>query len=820
MLGYFIFIMNLILLFIFLLIVMAFFTLLERKLMGATQRRKGPNVVGILGYLQPIADGVKLLVKEIIIPYRGTILLYFIGPVFVFIVSVLSWGWISLTPVSIISDINLTIWGTFVLGSLVIYGFIIAGWSSNSRYSFLGGVRATAQMIAYELLLGTINLFVALCAGSYNYIEIINAQKDVWFCVILFPVFLMSLIIILAETNRTPFDLAEAEAELVAGYNVEYSAFMFALFFLGEYANMFLLSTICVLNFLGGWTGFFSFSFLNLVIKVLLVCVFFVIVRATLPRYRYDQLMDLGWKHLLPFSFGFLIFFCFLILFVGVKKDVFLPNLQELFYNISVIQQSTSLVNTQDFNFFYFQSELELILKQFFSRYPGSESGEIILDQYFGVAMVQLLDFLLELSEIFVILGERSIEFDFDTYFRKLLLLFHWYFVKELFLLDNETKSFFLTSIMTFMSPQTYDELYMALSVIYEPIREALNLKNLHPDRPEIKSINDVFLDLVMEVEYLKSFDDFLAQLRNMDLQSLPEKITEETFQQLYPDVLDPLAAFLNDTLQRILLDMGQVAQRQTPAEKGICIECRDAEAPEGVDQPVLGQVDVVHQVPDISSTKETDGEKFYDEYIESLLVDPDSERFYDEYIESLLVDPDSEKFYDEYIESLLVDTARDDEVYYDEYLKILLKDAGMENLPPLDTRELTYLSYIELLKEFAQGLENNVDAAASKATASPETSQDICVECILKDYITDPEQRAEIDKRFLERMKNIKIPKEEITEETFRQLYPGAKDPIAAFLEDAHERTVRGESFGDPVNGSKLSESDGGNGCSISSSK
>lgn len=304
-----------------LLLTIAFFTLGERKLMGAIQRRKGPDVVGFWGLLQPAADGVKLVFKELIFPMKSTLIVFLLAPILVFTLSLTSWSVIPLTDFSFITSIHLAILYILITGGLNVYGIILAGWSSNSRYAFLGGVRATAQMISYELVLGTINLFVAFYAGSYNYLEIVSAQQNIWFIIPLFPVCVMYLIVMLAETNRTPFDLAEAEAELVAGYNVEYSSIMFAMFFLGEYSNMILLSVICVLYFFGGWLGLPFFSILVLILKVLFFCIFFVWVRATLPRYRYDQLMEYGWKHLLPFSFGLFIFLVGLCLIFGIRVD-------------------------------------------------------------------------------------------------------------------------------------------------------------------------------------------------------------------------------------------------------------------------------------------------------------------------------------------------------------------------------------------------------------------------------------------------------------------------------------------------------------------
>jgi NADH-quinone oxidoreductase subunit H len=341
-----------------LLLVVAFFTIGERKLMGATQRRKGPDVVGFWGFLQPIADGVKLVFKEMIFPYKSLIFILIISPMFVFILSLTSWAVIPLSFAKFLTNINLSILITLIMGGLSIYGIILAGWSSNSRYAFLGSIRATAQMLSYELVLGTINLFIAFFAGSYNYTDIVNSQQNIWFFFPLLPLFFIYIIVMLAETNRTPFDLTEAEAELVAGYNVEYSSIMFAMFFLGEYANMILLSLICVISFFGGWLG----GMLFFLIKVLFFCSVFVWVRATLPRYRYDQLMDLGWKHLLPFCFGLFIFFISICLVFDFRTSV--PSLkQSIFYYIFNSQMNFPLFISNSSLFFL--EEIRLYNEQF-----------------------------------------------------------------------------------------------------------------------------------------------------------------------------------------------------------------------------------------------------------------------------------------------------------------------------------------------------------------------------------------------------------------------------------------------------------------------
>lgn len=298
-----------------LLLAVAYFTIAERKIMGAIQRRKGPNVIGYIGLLQPLADGLKLFVKETILPTNANTGLFLLAPALSFILSLLSWAVIPLSKGVVISDINIGLLYLLAISSLNVYGILLAGWSSNSKYAFLGAIRSTAQMISYEISIGFSILTVVLCAGSFNLTDIVIAQKKVWFIVPLLPVCIIFYISALAETNRHPFDLPEAEAELVSGYNVEYSAMTFALFFLGEYANMLLMSTIAAILFLGGWLPPLNIFIFNLVpgtlwlcLKIVIGVIFFIVTRATLPRYRYDQLMYLSWKCFLPITLSYLIF--------------------------------------------------------------------------------------------------------------------------------------------------------------------------------------------------------------------------------------------------------------------------------------------------------------------------------------------------------------------------------------------------------------------------------------------------------------------------------------------------------------------------------
>ena len=296
-----------------LLISVAYFTIAERKLMGIIQRRKGTNVVGFVGLLQPLADGLKLFSKETILPSNSNLTIFLFAPALTFILSIIGWVVIPFSEEIVLSDLNVGVLYLFAVSSLSVYGIIMAGWSSNSKYPFLGAIRSAAQMISYEVSIGFIIINVCVCAGSFNLTEIVLAQKGVWYFIPLFPAFVMFSISMLAETNRHPFDLPEAEAELVSGYNVEYSAMTFALFFLGEYANMLLMSALISILFLGGWlppTYLLDWvpGPIWLSLKISFSVFFFIITRAALPRYRYDQLMFIGWKCFLPLSIGYLLF--------------------------------------------------------------------------------------------------------------------------------------------------------------------------------------------------------------------------------------------------------------------------------------------------------------------------------------------------------------------------------------------------------------------------------------------------------------------------------------------------------------------------------
>lgn len=300
-----------------LLLCVAYLTYAERRIIGIIQLRRGPNVTGIAGLLQPIADALKLMFKEVILPHKADKFIFLLAPVVTFVLSLIGWAVIPFSDSGAMANINVGVLYLFAVSSLNIYGIIMAGWASNSKYAFLGAVRSSAQMISYEISIGLILVCVLLTTGTLNLTEIVMAQEDMGWEIklLLFPMMIVFFISILAETNRLPFDLPEAEAELVAGYNVEYSSMPFALFFLGEYMNMILTSSMLVLLFWSGWLPLLDLDILYLippfvwfVIKVSFVLFCFIWVRATFPRYRYDQLMMLGWKVFLPLTLFWVIF--------------------------------------------------------------------------------------------------------------------------------------------------------------------------------------------------------------------------------------------------------------------------------------------------------------------------------------------------------------------------------------------------------------------------------------------------------------------------------------------------------------------------------
>jgi NADH-quinone oxidoreductase subunit H len=297
-----------------LLVAIAYLTYAERKVLAFSQLRKGPNVVGPFGLLQPIADGLKLFVKETVVPSGANRVVFIAAPVVSFSLALAAWAVIPFDYGVVIANINVGILYLFAISSLGVYGIIMAGWASNSRYAFLGALRSAAQMVSYEVAIGFVLVTVLICVGSLNLTDIVMAQRHVWFAVPLLPMFVIFFISGLAETNRTPFDLPEGESELVAGYFVEYSAMTFALFYLGEYGNMILVSAMTSILFLGGWLPPFAVAPFTWVpgpvwfaLKIAFVLFCFLWVRATFPRFRYDQLMRLGWKVFLPFSLLWLV---------------------------------------------------------------------------------------------------------------------------------------------------------------------------------------------------------------------------------------------------------------------------------------------------------------------------------------------------------------------------------------------------------------------------------------------------------------------------------------------------------------------------------
>ena len=287
---------------------------LDRRVWGLVQKRRGPNVVGPFGLLQTLADALKYVFKEVIIPASANKVVFVLAPIVTMTLALVAWAVIPMSENLILSDINVGILYLFAVSSLGVYGIIMGGWASNSKYPFLGAIRSAAQMVSYEVSIGIIIINVLLCVGSLNLKEIVLAQKELWYVIPLFPMFVIFFISALAETNRPPFDLPEAEAELVAGYQTEYTGMMYAMFWLGEYANILLMCAMGSILFLGGWLPIIDIYPLNLIpapiwmiTKILFLFLLFALIKAIVPRYRYDQLMRLGWKVFLPFSLIYLV---------------------------------------------------------------------------------------------------------------------------------------------------------------------------------------------------------------------------------------------------------------------------------------------------------------------------------------------------------------------------------------------------------------------------------------------------------------------------------------------------------------------------------
>ena len=287
---------------------------LDRRVWAFVQKRQGPNVVGPFGLLQSLADALKYIFKEIIIPASSNKIIFILAPIITMTLALIAWAVIPFGEDQVLANINVGILYIFAVSSLGVYGIIMGGWASNSKYPFLGSIRSAAQMVSYEVSIGIIIINVLLCVGSLNLSDIVLAQQNIWFIIPLFPMFVIFFISALAETNRPPFDLPEAEAELVAGYQTEYSGMMYAMFWLGEYANILLMCALGSILFLGGWLSpidLYPFNLIPgaiwLILKILLLFILFALVKAVVPRYRYDQLMRLGWKIFLPFSLTYVV---------------------------------------------------------------------------------------------------------------------------------------------------------------------------------------------------------------------------------------------------------------------------------------------------------------------------------------------------------------------------------------------------------------------------------------------------------------------------------------------------------------------------------
>lgn len=385
---------------IFVLLLVAYAILAERKVLGSIQKRRGPNLIGIFGLLQPIADALKLIVKETIIPVLSNRIIFILAPLLTLILSLLNWSIIPFSNYAILADVRISILMFFALSSLTVYGIIMSGWSSNSKYAFLGALRAAAQVIAYEVSIGLTLIYILIQTSDLNYYKIIISQIEIWNIVPCFIFFFLFFISTLAETNRPPFDLPEAEAELVSGYNVEYSAMSFGFFFLGEYVSIW---TVCCLNIILFWGGFLTvFDYQSIILyslKVIAMVVTFIWVRGSVPRYRYDQLMRLGWKILLPISLGFV------ILYAGIYYELLYLKLEEFFWkeNMSAYEIVSNINDDKIFetseNINFSDQEILTIVKEAYHFKELSLEDELMILNA-TIEVEELIDILRKAGEL------------------------------------------------------------------------------------------------------------------------------------------------------------------------------------------------------------------------------------------------------------------------------------------------------------------------------------------------------------------------------------------------------------------------------------
>ncbi len=477
------------------LICVAFLTLLERKILARIQRRQGPTTVGFFGILQPFADGFKLFLKETIKPSQSDKFIFFLSPILTLWLSLLGWVILPIYPSNInynfldfnisdfpipISNINLGLLYVFTISSLAVYGIILAGWSSNSKYAFLGSLRSAAQMVSYEVSIGLILISLILCVGSLNLSDIILFQQSVWFIISFFPIFLMFFISALAETNRPPFDLPEAEAELVSGYNVEYSAVGFAFFFIGEYANIIFMSTLCVIFFFGGWLlPFFGFNYFfgifSLAVKVFFFLYLFIAVRAALPRYRYDQLMKLGWKIFLPLSLVWVLF---------VSSVLLSLDFYPLFTNFSIPLLVLKI------NFTSRNSSFNYVARRFIMSDNNKANPKTVFDKIMGKAN-------LVLTTIIFVFMFCLIAINLKQYF----------FINELFaIIENLNTQLLQNQLITFELKKSQNTLLSQLAELKE------SFKNIEKVTTSSTELFDEQQKSILQSDYIRDIKEPLSK--------------------------------------------------------------------------------------------------------------------------------------------------------------------------------------------------------------------------------------------------------------------------------------------------------------------